>query len=348
MPRRNDPLARYHARLAELKLSPLWERIGDLLPAEPRVESLPYRWDYDALRPMLLESADLIAEDQAERRVLILENPGLAGQSAITESLFAGLQLIMPGEIAPSHRHTPAALRFILEAEDAYTCVDGEPLPMCRGDFILTPGWSWHDHHHDGTEPVIWLDVLDLPVVRTLGPRFAERHPDRRPAVEIPEGRSEHLYGRNLRPIGYDASWKSPLRYPYGDCRRALEHLKDHTAIDECLGLKMEYVNPLDGSAALPTISAFLQLLPRGFAGTEYQSTDGGIYCIVEGLGSLSIGSGSQTRHFDYKPNDIFAIPCWAPHAFTATQETIIFSATDRVIQTKLGLWRERREARMP
>ncbi len=106
--------------------------------------------------------------------MLILENPALRGQSAITQSLYAGLQLILPGEVAPSHRHTQSALRFIVEGSGAYTAVDGERTTMRPGDFIITPSWTWHDHGHDGTGPVIWLDGLDIPMIRFFDAGFAE------------------------------------------------------------------------------------------------------------------------------------------------------------------------------
>jgi gentisate 1,2-dioxygenase len=342
----SDKLERYYAKIAPLQLMPLWERLSELLPPEPAIASVPYRWDYEALRSIVLESAELIGEDEAERRVLILENPGLPGQSAATETLFAGLQLIMPGEIAPAHRHTMGALRFILESDEAQTSVEGEPLVMRRGDFIVTPSWAWHDHTHEGEAPVIWLDVLDLPAVRALGPRFAGHHPDGRPARAAAAGSSELRYGYNMRPAhSRDESWHSPLRYPFEAAREALANLVSHSDIDPCLGLKLEYVNPTNGDSALPTISAFLQCLPRGFAGREYQATDSGIHCVVEGRGTISVGRGSKRIDFAYKPNDVIAIPCWTPHAFIADEESIIFSATDRAIQTKLGLWRERRGA---
>src|SRR6201747_1779790 len=114
----------------------------------------------------MLQAGNLITAKEAERRVLVLENPGLAGQYRITHSLFAGLQLIMPGEVAPAHRHTPSALRFIVEGEGAYTAVAGEKLPMKPGDFVVTPAWSWHDHGNHGTAPVVWLDGLDTPFAR--------------------------------------------------------------------------------------------------------------------------------------------------------------------------------------
>jgi gentisate 1,2-dioxygenase len=335
------PLERYNDRIAQLRLVPLWERLKQLLPPEPIVRAQPYLWNYAGLRPTLLESATLIAAEEAERRVLILENPGLVGESAATDDLFAGLQLIMPGEIAPSHRHTPAALRFIFESEKAYTSVDGERVDMHPGDLILTPSWRWHDHYHEGNDPVVWLDVLDLPLVRAMGPRFAEHHPLTRAPDGPPAEHSQYSFGHNMAPA-MRAGTQSLLRYPFDPSREALEHMKNHSEWDDCHGVKLEYIDPTTGGSVMPTISAFLQLLPKGFSSKPYQTTAGTIYCVVSGRGSIHFGE-PDNRALDFGPNDIFVVPCWREHKFAADEETVLFSASDRAVQNKLGLWREAR-----
>ena len=169
-PETTNARADYYGRIDEYNMAPLWEVIHKLLAREPVTEATPYLWNYDSVRPSLMESADLISTEEAERRVLVLENPTMRGKSCITEALYAGLQLIMPGEIAATHRHSPAALRFIVEGSRAYTAIDGEKAYMEPGDLILTPSWVWHDHGHDGEVPVVWLDGLDIPMVRFMGP----------------------------------------------------------------------------------------------------------------------------------------------------------------------------------
>ena len=315
----------YYDRIARWQVAPLWERLAKLVTQEPEIDAVPYLWDYDALRPILLESAELITEEEAERRVLILENPGLSGQSAATNTLFAGLQLIMPGEIAPSHRHTQSALRFIIESQDAYTSVNGERADMSPGDLVLTPSWCWHHHSHEGQDPVIWLDVLDLPLIRAIGSRFVEHYPEQR----VPESAGS---GRN--PL---------VRYPFERAREALEKMKTHSEWDASHGLKKEYIDSVTGGSVMPTISAFLQLLPAGFSGTRYQSSEGAVYCVVSGRGTVTVGTGENEAVFSYKPNDVLAIPCWCAHAFVAIEESVLFSASDRGLQKQLGIWRERR-----
>ena len=136
----------FYGRIGTHNMAPLWERLHGLVTSQPTTPCLPAIWHYDEIRPYLMESGGLITAQEATRRVLILENPGLKGQTSITHSLFAGLQLIMPGEVAPAHRHTQSALRFIIEGEGAYTAVDGERTTMRPGDFVITPSWTWHDH----------------------------------------------------------------------------------------------------------------------------------------------------------------------------------------------------------
>ena len=149
----------------------------------------PTIWRYEELRPLLMEAGRLITAEEAERRVVMLVNPGLHGASRITQSLYAGLQLILPGEVARTHRHTAAALRLVVEGQGAYTAVDGERTTMHPGDFILTPSWTYHDHGNPGDTPVVWMDGLDIPIVNMFDSGFAEHHPDTMQPVSRDEGR---------------------------------------------------------------------------------------------------------------------------------------------------------------
>ena len=157
----------FYDAIATHSMAPLWEALHALVPLAPNTPCVPAQWKYADVRPYLMQSGELITAEQAVRRVLILENPALQGQSCITQSLYAGLQVILPGEVAPSHRHTQSALRFVVEGHGAYTAVDGERTSMQPGDFIITPSWTFHDHGHSGAagvdQPVVWLDGLTSP-----------------------------------------------------------------------------------------------------------------------------------------------------------------------------------------
>ena len=222
-PRSTPEREAFYARIHAHNLTPLWDVLGDLVIPEPRTPCVPALWHFDDVRPHILEAGRLITAKEAERRVLVLENPGLRGESSITRTLYCGLQLILPGEVAPSHRHTQTALRFVVDGEGAYTAVDGERTTMHAGDFIITPSGAWHDHGNVGDEPVIWMDGLDIPLIRQLDAGFAERHPEETQRERRAEGDAMARYGTNMVPLDYaPASLTSPLfAYPYERSRAA-------------------------------------------------------------------------------------------------------------------------------
>src|SRR5213594_203891 len=176
----------YSETLEALSVGPLWTALHVLLPNERVTSAVPHRWRWRDLGPLLLEAARLVPIEQAERRVLVLKNPGLGGAYAVTSTLFAGLQIILPGEAAPSHHHTPAALRLVVQGRGAFTTVDGVKCAMEPGDLIITPPMRWHDHGHEGSEPVVWLDGLDIPLVRSVDASWASKmRPARPPAAAV-------------------------------------------------------------------------------------------------------------------------------------------------------------------
>lgn len=332
---------KFYERISADNLTPLWEVLHALVPKEPSPKCVPAFWRYDDIAPYLAEAGRLITAKEAERRVLILENPARRGQSCITNSLYAGLQLILPGEVAPAHRHTQSALRFIMRGSGAYTAVKGERAYMEPGDLILTPSWTWHDHGSPVTEPVVWLDGLDIPTVSFYDAGFAEALNHDAQNVERPDGDARARYGMNMLPVDYQPEGlSSPVfSYPFAEVRRALDTMRRAEEWDPCHGLKMKYINPVTGGHVMPTIAAFMQLLPKGFQTQPYRSTDGAVFTCVEGEGSSTVGD--QTYH--WRKNDIFVAPSWCPVSHKASEDSYLFSYSDRSAQEKLGLWRERR-----
>ncbi|MBZ5579756.1 MAG: gentisate 1,2-dioxygenase [Acidobacteriia bacterium] len=329
----------FYQRLNEKSAAPLWEVLAEIVRTEPRTACVPALWRYEDVRPLVMESGKIITAKEAERRVLILENPGLRGQSRITQSLYAGMQLVLPGEIAPSHRHTASALRFILEGDGGYTAVDGERTTMHAGDLILTPSWTFHDHGNPSDRPVVWLDGLDIPTVNHFDTSFAEHHPEETQPVTRGEGDALARYGANLLPLEYTPrKLAAPLlSYPYARSRAALEQLHRNGPAHPCHGVKMQYVNPATGGYPMPTMGAFLQLLPAGFRGAACRSTDATVYCCVEGCGHTQAGDHS----FEWKEHDVFVVPSWCPVSHRAHEEAVLFSFSDRPAQKALGIWRE-------
>jgi gentisate 1,2-dioxygenase len=322
-------------------MTPLWEVLGALVPPQPKSPAQAALWRYAELREQVMEAGRLITAEEAERRVLILENPALRGQSSITQSLYAGLQLILPGEVAPAHRHTQSALRLVLDGEGAYTAVDGERTTMRRGDFIITPAWTWHDHGNLGERPVVWLDGLDIPIVRFLDAGFSEKNEQFSQQATRPEGDALARYGANMVPLDYQPRPAEPTRvfvYPFERTRASLQAIARGTP-DAHHGFKLRYVNPATGASPMPTIGAFAQWLPAGFETRPYRCTDGTVHVCLEGSAEVQVG----TQGWRIQENDVFVVPSWQALTLRASCDALLFSFSDRPVQQALGLWREER-----
>ncbi|MCZ6475160.1 MAG: gentisate 1,2-dioxygenase [Gammaproteobacteria bacterium] len=334
----------YYRELEKKHLWPLWEEINKFTGhALPSSKVVPCVWRYEDTRRLVMQSADMLTAAEAERRVLALENPGLEDRMSVTQSMYAGYQLLMPGEVAPSHRHSPAAFRFIMEGEGAYTAVNGEKTFMRPGDFVVTPSWAWHDHGNETETPMIWLDGLDWPLINNLGVWFFESYPEFQHPETRPAGDSFARYGMGVTPVNREHSAASPvLNYTFERTREALETMRRSEDWDPCFGLKTRYTNPLTGEDAMPTISAFMQLLPKNFSSAPYRQTDACVYSVVEGRGHTTIGEVT----LEWGPKDAFVIPTWAEHQhFIDDEDTVLFSFSDRGVHEKLGVWRDQRGA---
>jgi gentisate 1,2-dioxygenase len=308
----------FYQRIDPVHMAPLWTRLKALVPAAPAQVGVAHMWRYAEARPFVLESAEHISAAEAERRVLILENPALRGASQITATLYAGLQLIMPGELAPPHRHTQSALRFIVEGSGAYTTIDDEKVVMEPGDFVVTPPWRWHHHGNESAAPMVWLDGLDIPMLAHFNSTFREDHDQWR----APDSRFEGL-----------------IHFPYVRAREALDKLARGAAPDPHLGHLMRYLDPVHGGWAMPTMAPMIRLLPAGFSTRPYRSSDGMIFIGVEGRGRIDVGEAS----FEVAPHDVVVVPGWMQYALRASQQWILFSYSDRAAQEKLGFFREQR-----
>jgi gentisate 1,2-dioxygenase len=328
----------YYDRISKFNMAPLWERLRQLVGNEPKTQCAPAIWRFKDVKAMVMESADLISAKEAERRVLVLENPALRGQSRITQSLYAGLQLIMPGEVAPAHRHTASAIRFILDGAGAYTAVEGERTMMSPGDFVLTPNWAYHDHGNTSDRPMIWLDVLDLPTINFFEAMFAEHLCEESQTTRRADGDSEAFYASGVLPDGAIVGKRSPVvNYTYARTRPILERMRRAGEIDRRHGARVRYANPVTGGWVMPTMGAQLALLPADFAGDAYRATDGAIFVCVEGEGSTRI----EETEFNWGPGDVFVAPPWQHYAHAAKEDSVLFSISDRPAQEALGIWRE-------
>jgi gentisate 1,2-dioxygenase len=335
-------LEEYYVHLEQLNLRPLWLN-PTAVSSEPDTRVRPCLWKWKTLKENLERAGELIevGREEAERRVLSLVNPTLPGPIT-TRTLSAAVQMIYPGERAPSHRHTAAAIRFVVEGSGAYTIVNGEPLTMEPGDFILTPNWTWHGHAKEGTGPIFWMDSLDAPLVRGMNWMFYEEYPT---GIQSPEYERDDSLRRfsvgGLRPA---APWRegtrySPLfRYPWEEARAALDRFAafEPSPYD---GVVVEYTNPNTGGPVMPTMSASLQLLQPGQATQAHRHTTSVIYHVAEGSG-WSVLEGER---YPWSKHDIFCVPSWVSHQHGADAEgpAVLFALTDAPVLAALDLYRE-------
>lgn len=326
-----------YGQLADWSLQPLWE-LGGLLTAEPRVRAVPYRWPGEVLRKLGDGARDLVSIDGGgDRRVLVCCNPGLQGTPATVSTLSAALQYLNGREAAPPHRHTPAALRFVVEGHGVWTVVDGHPLCMSSGDLILTPSWAFHEHHNPTGEAMVWLDVLDLPIVAALDAIFFEQaHPKPSPPKQIRDQLTSCPGAPGLapvtdpRPAGHRAP---PLAYPWAQTDVALRAQLDAVGGGQ---VRIRYTDPIRGGDVLPTMRCEMHRILSGHTTRTERQTGGRVACVLHGAGHMRVGE----KTFDLHGGDIIAIPSWEPWSISADVELDVFSTSDAPVLEALGLYR--------
>jgi gentisate 1,2-dioxygenase len=339
-------LEQFQNSVIEENLHPLWMATQGSGPrGEPRPRSVPYLWRWQHVRQRMFQASELIpvGREGAERRVLTLQNPGLKMPAmGTTETLVAAVQFIHGNEVAPSHRHSMAALRFIKEGQGACTVVNGEPESMEPGDLLLTPGWYWHGHFSEHPEPMIWMDGLDVPLVYSLAANFQEEYPETLQAATEKRDESMARYGAGtLMPVGErPANPNSPLlRYRWAETEERLTKLADRDG-SPYDGLALEYTNPYTGGSVMPTIDCWIQMLRRGEKTRAHRHTGAVIYNVARGSGSSVING----QRFEWTAGDIFCIPSWALHEHanaSDSDDAILFSMNDSPVLRSLNLYRE-------
>ncbi len=330
----------YVEELTAYNLVPLWPSLRKALPhGMPFRRTKPVLWRYADVRPRLLQAGELAPIEKAERRVLVLANPGLGLENMqATPSIYIGLQLILPRETAPNHQHTPSAVRFVIEGEGGFTIVDGEKLPMEPGDLILTPALLWHEHSHEGSGPVIWLDALDLPTVFAQEASYALEGPSQ--VVRNQPDRSQTHYRRaGLLPYrmlnGSRAAYPL-LRYPWTEVREALEALADVTAPDDVVHLA--YVNPQTGLECLPVLGFSSIMLRPGETAKPPRRSASAVLHVVEGDVEVQIDGVT----FNAGMHDTLAVPTHAKVSIankSSRQPAFLFQVDDAPMQRKLGFY---------
>jgi gentisate 1,2-dioxygenase len=315
--------------------------LGPEMSHAPITQVRPYLWRWRDIEPLILRTGELMTPGRgAERRILRLANPGVLGKTS-THTLSTAVQLLLPGECAPAHRHSPAAIRFVMQGQGAYTTVEGERCPMEPGDLVLTPSWTWHDHGSESTGPMIWMDGLDIPLIRSLETMFFEPFPEDRQQVSETVGNAARRYGTSgLKPAWTQPRGDLPLlvHYKWEQTHAALQRLAevDASPFDD---VAMEYTSPVTGGHALRTIACWIQLIRPGVRTQAHRQTSSAVYHVFAGQG-YSVIAGER---FDWQQGDFFAMPPWAwhEHANESSDEVVLFSIQDTPVFEALGLYRE-------
>jgi len=332
-------LEAYRAELRAAGLDAPWTEPGPLI--RPKASAVQARlWRWTEIEPLVRRSAEFMSPGRgAERRIVRLDNPGVPERTS-THTISTAVQYILPGEVAPAHRHTPNAVRFMLQGHGAYTTVEGDKCVMEPGDLVLTPSMTWHDHGNEGTEPAMWIDGLDSPVVRYLENLAMDTYPEERQPVAAVPGVSERRYGApGLRPATVESGTATGrlLHYRWEATHAALLRQRELPAspYDDVM---LEYVNPSTGRSVLPTLGCYIQMLRPGVRTRSHRETSSAVYHVVAGAGHSVIDG----RRFDWTRGDFFAVPPRARHeqAGDGDDPAILFSFQDVPLLTALGLYR--------
>jgi gentisate 1,2-dioxygenase len=336
----NPNIEELDRRLAEKGISGIWRIPAGARPGDPKTKVQPHLWKWADVHDGLVQARDQIhlERGQAERRTLRLVNPGLPESEMTSHTMLFAFQMIQPGEVAPPHRHTMAAIRFILQGKGAYTNVDNQKMVMEEGDLILTPQWAWHEHVHEGPEPMIWIDGLDVPFIQSLQVISFEPYPKKRMTFRE-NGYDASAYGMARPVTSAEEKPAAPLHYRWRDIEPALKHLKDDPA-NAYEGYALEYVNPLTGGPTLPTLSCWVQLLKPGQRTHSHRHTSTVLYHAFRGRGTTVING----QPFDWQKGDSFVVPLWHWHEHgntSASDDAVLFSMNDAPVLKPFGLYRE-------
>jgi gentisate 1,2-dioxygenase len=334
--RLKDDLARFHCRVHQPDDPPLFTR-----EPVPDMQTIHWRWaDIEPLLHRLGQEVDLAAG--GPRRTLRLHNPGLS--YGTTFSFWASIQVILPGEVATCHRHSAGAFRFVMQGQGAQTTVEGERYLMHEGDLVLTPAGLWHDHVHEGSEPMIWLDVLDISLMRMMRATFFEPFPQPLQQPSEVADLSWRAFGSGIMrpPRGAPADRPNPLlAYPR---EVALAALQQACGIppDAHEDVILEYQNPLTGGAAMPTMAMYLQMLRPGVRTRSRRHTGSKLYYVVRGEGTTVV----QGVEYRWSRGDFLTIAPWAWHHHVNDRgtEAVLFQVNDSPTLRALGYYREESE----
>lgn len=322
--------------LAACHAQPLWDRYHRITTREPHAADGPMLWAWDDMLPLIERAAREVAMQDAERRVLLLTHPAFGGAVATTTNLSAGLQTLLPGETARAHRHSLQAIRFVMSGAGAVTRVNAQPCPMQEGDLVLTPAWTWHEHVHHGSQPMVWFDGLDLPLLRHLDSMFFELPGPGAGDFLPPPARAPAASGDCvlLGPDAGDGAPANRYRFAWQRARTALDAAPPRPDGSRLL----RYVDGPAQGAVLPTLDCYLLGCAAQQPTRPYRSTSNAVCVVARGHGSSRVGDAV----LDWKRHDVFTLPHWnwISHS-AASHDAALFLMTDREFLASMGYLRE-------
>jgi gentisate 1,2-dioxygenase len=333
-------LDQFYADLETYDLKPLWPIAMELMPLEPKPRTVPWLWRWKTMRQLAERAGDLITLDRGgDRRVLSLANPGLGGLPYASSTLWGAVQFLNGGEHAGAHRHTPGAIRFVLEGDGVYTTVNGDACEMHPGDLVLTPGWTWHDHNSSSDRPMIWFDGLDMPTVNALDAIFFENYPNEMLQPVEARNRSERRFpGKGLLPAG-SRTQTGPGHSPLLVYRRADTDAALRALLEESGGpmASLEFTDPTSGRPVLPTMACQMHRVLPGERTLATRKVGSSVLVVYQGSGATVING---TR-FEWGSGDMLVVPSWATVDHEASEPSDLFAISDAPVLQALGLYRE-------
>jgi gentisate 1,2-dioxygenase len=341
-------LDRLYADFEAAGLMPLWRQREDLMPVTPQPQAVPHRWRWADLLPLAQRAGELVPVGRGgERRAIALANPGLPGQPFATPPLWAAIQYLGPREVAPAHRHSQGAFRFVVDGEGVWTNVNGDAVAMRRGDLLLTPSYAFHEHHNTTDQPMAWLDGLDIPLVSKLDAGFFEFGPDVLGTTATPaRSRGERLWGYpGLRPVSQGDQRNSPLgayRWEHTDAALSAQlelESEGSAATIEPGHAGVRFTNPATGGDALVTMRTEMRRLRAGTRTTPARVVGSSVWQVFDGAAVAEVGG----RRFEVTRGDLFVVPSWAELTLTAAGPADLFRFSDEPLYEALNLARSSR-----
>ena len=294
-----------YALLEKAGIGPGWNKPEPSLWPAPRKTFVPAHWSYEVARAALTAAGRFVSTELAERRNLILHNPVPGNTYGTARTIVAAYQIVKPHETARSHRHTPNALRLVMESEPgSYTVVDGVKIPMAPGDVLLTPNGSWHGHSNESDQRAIWIDFLDAPLVQLLEPMFFEP------------------YAQGIEQTDrVDAG--SPMRFAYADMMSRL---------DAADGPIIEL-----GPPHLDTLTLEVWRVDPQAPIRPPRSTANSVFAVIDGSGRSQVDDAV----FEWQRGDVFVAPAWRPHEHSSHERSHLLRVSDERMLRKLNWWRQ-------